>query len=97
MPKVGKCQPRSLGFIALLSVALLCGLRELQDEQQLEIVAAHLNHNLRGDASADDARWLEELCARLGISVVVGNEHVSAIAEQHRRAAESVPADESGA
>jgi tRNA(Ile)-lysidine synthase len=70
------------------SVALLRGLCELQDEQQLGVVAAHLNHNLRGDASADDARWLEKLCARLGISVVVGSENVSAIAQQHRRGIE---------
>ena len=75
------------------SVALLCGLCELQDEQQLEVVAAHLNHNLRGDASTDDARWLEELCARLGILVVVGSENVSAIAEQHRRGIEETARD----
>ena len=91
--EIGNCELRRSRVLVAVSggadsVALLCGLCELQGGQQLEVVAAHLNHNLRGDASAADAIWLEQLCARLGISIVVGSEHISAIAEQHRRGIE---------
>ena len=49
------------------SVALLCGLAELQTEFSLELTAAHLDHRLRGEDSAADAAWVRELCDCLKI------------------------------
>ncbi|MBT4867157.1 MAG: tRNA lysidine(34) synthetase TilS [Planctomycetaceae bacterium] len=64
------------------SVALLRGLRELQDEQQIEIIAAHLNHQLRGEQSGDDATWVEALCAKLGVGLILEGRNIADIAEQ---------------
>ena len=50
------------------SVTLLLALDELLNAAKLElrIVVAHLNHKLRGKASAGDARWVGDLAASLG-------------------------------
>src|ERR1051325_11732481 len=55
------------------SVALLLALDELVKSKKLdvEIVVAHLNHKLRGQASDDDARWVRSLGRRLGYRVIV--------------------------
>jgi tRNA(Ile)-lysidine synthase len=64
------------------SVALLRGLCELQVEQHLEIIAAHLNHQLRGERSCDDATWVEALCAQLGVRLILESRNIAETAEQ---------------
>lgn len=53
------------------SVALLHLLRELQPAVHFRLAAAHLNHRLRGAESDRDEAFVRELCARLGVEVVV--------------------------
>lgn len=53
------------------SVALLHALAALQSRFDFRVVAAHLNHHLRGAASDADEAFVRELCARLGIGLVV--------------------------
>lgn len=55
------------------SVALLLALDELVRVQKIKvkILAAHLNHKLRGPASDADARWVRSLAKELGHRVVV--------------------------
>lgn len=53
------------------SVALLAGLRSLRNQLRLEVVVAHLNHQLRGAESAADALWVQDLCHRLNVPNVV--------------------------
>ncbi len=50
------------------SVALLLSLDELikSGRLKLEVLVFHLNHRLRGKASAADARWVEALAKKLG-------------------------------
>src|ERR1041384_4242703 len=50
------------------SVALLAGLDELSNAKKLDIrlIAAHLNHKLRGPASGADARWVSKFSRQLG-------------------------------
>jgi tRNA(Ile)-lysidine synthase len=50
------------------STALLVALSELRARGRLsvELKAAHLDHGLRGEAGAEDARWMEELARGLG-------------------------------
>ncbi|HVG30481.1 MAG TPA: tRNA lysidine(34) synthetase TilS [Pyrinomonadaceae bacterium] len=50
------------------STALLLALAELRGRGLLsvELKAAHLDHGLRGEAGADDARWVEGLARGLG-------------------------------
>jgi len=62
------------------STALLRGMLSVRDELQIELYAAHLNHNLRGSASMEDAAWLETTCARLDVRLIVGSKDVAAFA-----------------
>jgi tRNA(Ile)-lysidine synthase len=50
------------------STALLLGLAEIDG---IELVAAHVNHRLRGDDSDADEAFVRELCARLGVPLHV--------------------------
>lgn len=60
------------------SVALLCGLVELRQKLSQSgelgagrLIAAHLNHGLRGAESEEDARFCLELCRTLDLPLVV--------------------------
>ncbi|MCY2965869.1 MAG: tRNA lysidine(34) synthetase TilS, partial [Planctomycetota bacterium] len=52
------------------STALLRAALDCRSELKLELVAAHLNHRARGDASTADADWLTALCRSLGIPLI---------------------------
>jgi tRNA(Ile)-lysidine synthase len=56
------------------SVALVLALGELMKGGQLgvEVMVAHLDHGLRGEAGRKDARWVEALADSLEFEVVVG-------------------------
>jgi tRNA(Ile)-lysidine synthase len=56
------------------STALLLALEELQRAGllALELTAAHLDHGLRGERAAADARWTGELARSLGFQFVLG-------------------------
>jgi len=51
------------------STALLVALAELR----ADVVAAHVNHHLRGDESDGDERFVRDLCARLGVELRVAD------------------------
>src|SRR5213082_3011963 len=51
------------------STALLVALAELR----ADLVAAHVNHHLRGGESDDDERFVRELCARFGVPLHVAD------------------------
>jgi tRNA(Ile)-lysidine synthase len=53
------------------SVALTCALLELRDHLRLRIVAAHLNHRIRGDESDQDEEFVRAMCARLDVELIV--------------------------
>ncbi len=54
------------------SVGLLHALRELADEVGYRLTAGHFDHGLRGTESERDRRFVEALCANLGLSCHVG-------------------------
>lgn len=60
------------------SMAMLRGLQELATEQSLRLVAAHLNHQLRGEAAHADAVWLQAECVKLQVPLELKEENVSA-------------------
>jgi tRNA(Ile)-lysidine synthase len=69
---------RSAGHTILLalsggpdSVALLHVLRELEPRFGYRLAAAHLNHRLRGAESDRDQSFVRELCATLGVELIV--------------------------
>jgi tRNA(Ile)-lysidine synthase len=53
------------------SVALTCALLELRERLGLKVVAAHLNHRIRGDESDRDEAFVRAMCARLGVELIV--------------------------
>src|SRR5262249_40090698 len=53
------------------SVALLHALVELRESSGYRLVAAHLNHALRGDESDRDQCFCRDLCARLKVDFIV--------------------------
>jgi len=53
------------------SVALLAALRELKGELGIEVVAAHLDHRLRGAESDEDRAFVERLASTLDVRVDV--------------------------
>jgi tRNA(Ile)-lysidine synthase len=68
------------------STALLLALEELRRANQLgvEVAAAHLDHGLRGEGGAGDARWVEGLARVYGFECVVGRASVSERAREAR-------------
>jgi tRNA(Ile)-lysidine synthase len=66
------------------SVAMLRGMQALKEPFGIELQAAHLNHNLRGDQSAADAHWLRTLCDAVNVPLTIGSEPVGEIATQRK-------------
>lgn len=52
------------------STALLALLVELAPALGIEVIAAHLNHQLRGAEAQADAQFVAELCTRFGVRLV---------------------------
>ncbi len=64
------------------SVALIHVLQSLKSIYGVELIAAHLEHGLRGDESVEDMHFVEELCRKLGIPLRVRQENVGRLAEK---------------
>lgn len=69
------------------SIALLHILAELRGQLGLTLHVAHLNHGLRPDAR-DDAEFVRQMAAHLGIPVTVEAADVRALAASQRRSLE---------
>ena len=68
------------------STALLLALAELSGAGLLgvELTAAHLDHGLRGERAAEDARWVEALARSHGLACVSGRADVAGAARARR-------------
>ena len=58
------------------SMALLWALYLLKEEWELDLSAAHFNHNLRGAESQRDAEFVKDFCAGYGIPLHLGSGQV---------------------
>jgi tRNA(Ile)-lysidine synthase len=71
------------------SVAMLWALLRLKAPGEGRIVAAHYNHGLRGEHSADDAAMVTDLCRELGIACIHGSaaprSEIAGVAEEQTR------------
>ena len=65
------------------SVALCHLLHRLRSSQRIELAAAHVHHGLRGAEADEDVRFVQDLCHRLGLPVVVHHIDVRAEQKQH--------------
>ncbi|HWN98315.1 MAG TPA: tRNA lysidine(34) synthetase TilS [Blastocatellia bacterium] len=76
------------------SVVLLDLLRQIPEERQAQrLHIGHLNHNLRGTESDDDAEFVRSLAGRLSIPVTIGSADVRGEAEAGKRGIEEVARD----
>ncbi|WP_188624323.1 tRNA lysidine(34) synthetase TilS [Caldalkalibacillus thermarum] len=66
------------------SMMLLHWLWRFQARWDLELVAVHLNHQLRGHEADLDQAYVEEMCARWNISCVSKKRDVASYARKHR-------------
>lgn len=66
------------------SVALLDFLLRINDKFSIEIMAAHVNHNLRGAESDRDEAFVKELCKKYGIRLFVKSADIGKIAESEK-------------
>lgn len=66
------------------SVALTHVLKNLQQELQIALCAAHLNHSLRGAESDEDERFVSELARALDIPIVSKKADVLKYKDQHK-------------
>jgi len=73
------------------STALLHVLRSLRTDGPIsaELVCAHVNHQLRGEASDEDERFVVEQASRLGLPIVTRTVDVRAYAKAHRLSIET--------
>ena len=58
------------------SMALLFAMYLLAEKLQIQVKAAHFNHNLRGEESDEDERFVREFCARYDMELFVGSGRV---------------------
>jgi len=66
------------------SVSLLSVLINLREELQLSISAVHVNHNLRGEASARDERLVKALCKSFDVPLFIYQADVNGFAIKNK-------------
>lgn len=64
------------------SVSLIHVLLELKEEVNIELCAAHLNHQLRGDEADRDENFVRELCEKLGVQLFCERADIKAESEK---------------
>ena len=63
-------------------MALLRGLLKIRREVPIELHVGHLDHQLRGAASRDDADWVERMCGELQVPYTIGRIDVAQAASR---------------
>ncbi len=70
------------------SVSLLHSLISLKEILSLEIMAAHLNHNLRGEESLRDEKFVRNLCDEWNVKLFVKSVDVDSLSKEQRKSVE---------
>ncbi len=65
------------------SVCLLFILLSLQKEMGFTLTAVHVHHGIRGGAADEDEAFVQELCEKEGVPLLVFHEDVPAYAKEH--------------
>lgn len=66
------------------SICLLHVLHTIRDELGISLVAAHINHSLRGNDSDKDEEYVKEFCNLLGVECFVKREDVQKISKEKK-------------
>ena len=75
------------------SICLLFVLLELQKEYGFELIAVHVNHELRGTAAKEDETYVREICKERNIPCVVYSENVELVAKKRKQSIEEAGRD----
>ena len=75
------------------SVCLLFVLLELRKRKNIDIVAVHVNHMIRGKAAEHDENYTVELCNKHNVKCVVWKEDVPALAKKMKQSEEEAGRD----
>ena len=75
------------------SMALLTGLLAAAEDRNLTILAAHYDHQLRGEESRRDADFVADQCTRLGVPLTMGTGNVAEQADETGRGLEETARD----
>lgn len=62
------------------SVCLLCVLKELSEQMGYSLCAVHVEHGIRGEESLADMRYVQRLCAGLGVPLTVRHADIPRLA-----------------
>lgn len=65
------------------SVCLLYALKNLEDKIGFKVLAAHLNHGLRGEEADRDEEFSKDFCKKLGVECITSNCDVRKYAKTH--------------
>ena len=66
------------------SVSLLNALNSLKEKYSIELMAAHLNHNLRGEESIRDEEFVKMLCAEKGVELFLKSINIRRISRENK-------------
>ena len=66
------------------SVFLLSFLKKFQKKFNLSLIAAHLNHNLRGEEADEDESFCRKFCADLNIPIIIRKKNVKTFAKKNK-------------
>lgn len=66
------------------SVSLLHMLNSIKEEYNLTIIAAHINHNIRGEEALRDEEFCKDLCKQMNIELFVKSVDIPLLAEQNK-------------
>lgn len=75
------------------SVCLLFVLLELRKRKNIEIIAVHVNHMIRGEAADKDEKFTLELCKKHNVKCIVWKEDVPALAAKMKQSEEEAGRD----
>ena len=70
------------------SVCLLFALLELKKNMNIEIIAVHVNHGIRGETAARDEGFVRKLCEEHQVECAVYHEDVELIAKKRKQSVE---------
>lgn len=76
------------------SMCLLYLLNEEKDKLNISLVAAHLNHGIRGEEALRDENFVKDFCARHGIECIVRRSDIPALAKEQGKSIELCARDE---
>lgn len=66
------------------SVSLLYALNSLKEKYSLNLKAAHMNHNLRGEEALRDENFCRKICEEKGVELFVKSVDINAVAEKEK-------------